>query len=108
MYFLILEGGKMTPTQLAKKMLRSKDGITKIVDTLEREGLVTRGYTKKDRRLTYIKLTPAGLEFMIQKLNKGNMRGQQVMSCLSVSERKTLVDIIEKMREKMISILEES
>jgi len=108
MYFLTLEGGKMTHTQLAKKMLRSKDGITKIVNSLEKEGWVSRGYTKKDRRLIYIKMTPEGYDFLIQKMKQGNLRAEQVMTCLDIEERKTLVELVEKMRVKMISILEEN
>ncbi len=107
MYFLVLEGGRTTPTQLARMMLRSKDGMTKVIDSLEKEGLVVRDYTDKDRRLTYVKLTMAGLEWAMQRFSKGNIRAQQVMSCLDVAEWKTLVNLTEKVRKRLISVLED-
>ena len=82
--------------------------MTKIIDNLEKEGLVVRDYTEKDRRLTYIKLTSAGLEWAMERFHKGNVRAQQVMDCLDVQERKTLINLMGKMRKTMISILESS
>jgi DNA-binding MarR family transcriptional regulator len=105
MWSLILKGGKSTPTLLARMMFRSKHSMTKIIDNLEKEGLVVRDYTNKDRRVTYIKITSDGLEYVKQNFSKGNERAQKVMACLDITERKSLVNLTEKMRKKIATII---
>ncbi len=106
LYFLLLNGGDLTPTQLAGVMLRSKHSVTKIIDSLEREGLIVRDFTNKDRRVTSIKLTSSGLEHLKQRFTKGNERADKVMGILDTEEQKTLVDLTERMRKKMTAILD--
>jgi DNA-binding MarR family transcriptional regulator len=108
MYCLVIMGGSSTPTQLAKMMFRSKHSMTKIIDSLEAEGLVTRDYTDKDRRVTYIKLTNDGLEYVKQNISeKANKRAQEAIACLDKSEQKILVTLMEKMRKNMTLIMNE-
>jgi len=106
MYCLVLLGGSSTPTQLAKIMFRSKHSMTKIIDSLEKEGLVIRDYTNKDRRVTYIKLTSAGLDYIRQNITeKGNKRAIEAMNCLNEEERLELVGLLSKLRKSMTSII---
>jgi DNA-binding MarR family transcriptional regulator len=107
MWLITFLGGTATPTQLARIMFRSKHSITQIVDNLEQEGLVVRDYTNQDRRVTYVKLTAAGLERVKQNFAKGNKRAQEVVSCLDPAEQKVLVNLTEKMRKRMVEILNE-
>ena len=106
LYFLLIRGGRSTPTQLARMMLRSKHSITKIIDDLEKDGLVVRDNTDEDRRVTSIKLTSAGLEHLKNRFHKGNERARKIMECLDTPERKLLVRLMERMRKKMTSMLE--
>jgi DNA-binding MarR family transcriptional regulator len=106
LYFLLLNGGELTPTQLAATMLRSKHSVTKIIDSLEEAGLVVRDFTNKDRRVTSIKLTPSGLEHLKQRFSKGNKRASVVMDSLNDDERKGLVRLTGKMRQRMTAILD--
>lgn len=48
--------------QLADALLLSRSGLTRLVDRLVKRGLVERHTCSDDRRGTYAKLTPAGLE----------------------------------------------
>ena len=106
LYFLLLNGGESTPTQLANTMLRSKHSVTKIIDSLEKEGLIIRDFTNKDRRVTSVKLTAPGLEHLKQRFTKGNERANKVMNILDTKEQKLLVDLTERMRQKMTAMLE--
>ena len=105
LYFLLLNGGESTPTQLANTMLRSKHSVTKIIDSLEKEGLIIRDFTNKDRRVTSVKLTAPGLEHLKQRFSKGNERANKVMDILDTKEQKLLVDLTERMRRKMTATL---
>jgi DNA-binding MarR family transcriptional regulator len=106
LYFLLLNGGELTPTQLAATMLRSKHSVTKIIDSLEEAGLVVRDFTNKDRRVTSVKLTSSGLEHLKQRFSKGNKRANEVMNSLNAAEQTGIVNLTEKMRKKMMAILD--
>ena len=106
LYFLLLSGGESTPTQLSRDMLRSKHSVTKIIDGLEKEGLIARSSTNKDRRVTSVKLTARGLERVKQRFSRGNERAGQVMASLDAKEQKQLAGLTEKMRQRMKEILD--
>ncbi len=106
MWHLVCVGGVSTPTQLADMMFRSKHSVTKIVDNLEREGFILRDFSNKDRRVTQIKVTPAGLKYVKQNQNKAELRAKQVMDCLNNDEQKVLVNMMDKLGQRMTDILE--
>lgn len=54
--------GPLCQKELAQKLLRSGGNITKVVDNLERDGLVVRVRDKNDRRYYRIELTLKGLK----------------------------------------------
>jgi DNA-binding MarR family transcriptional regulator len=106
LYFLLLNGGASTPTQLANTMLRSKHSVTKIIDSLEKEGLVVRESIDRDRRVTSVRLTSAGLEHVRQRFARGNERARKVMGSLDIEEQKQLAALTERMRRRMTALLE--
>ena len=106
MFHLVCAGGISTPTHLAEMMFRSKHSVTKIVDNLEKEGFIVRDFSSKDRRVTHIRITMAGLEYVSNNQNKGNQRARQVMDCLDTSDQKKLVDQTEHLCNRMTDILE--
>ena len=106
MHQLVCAGGVSTPTQLAEKMFRSKHSITKIVDNLEKEGFIVRDFSSKDRRVTRVRVTPAGLQYVKNNQNKADVRAKQVTDCLNISEQKTLVGLLDKLGNRMTDILE--
>jgi MarR family transcriptional regulator, negative regulator of the multidrug operon emrRAB len=61
--FLRARGGHLTPSQLAKLMLRSRNSITKLINGLERDGLIKRVHADNDRRTVIIEVTSKGLKF---------------------------------------------
>lgn len=56
------EGGKMRMHDIASAVLLSRSGLTRLVDRLERDGLVARCSCENDARGAYAVLTPAGRE----------------------------------------------
>lgn len=51
---------------LADLLLLSKSGATRVVDRLEKRGLVAREVSDEDRRVVYAALTPAGTKLVGQ------------------------------------------
>jgi DNA-binding MarR family transcriptional regulator len=56
------EGERMRMCDLADSILLSRSGLTRLVDRLEREGLLVRVACDDDARGSYAKLTPEGRE----------------------------------------------
>lgn len=53
---------RMRRVDLADQVFLSASGVTRLLDGLERQGLVTRGACDSDRRVVYAVLTDEGLE----------------------------------------------
>ncbi len=56
--------GPLNQKQLGEKILKSGGNITKVVDNLEKKGLVTREKNLKDRRFYNIALTQKGTDII--------------------------------------------
>ncbi len=54
--------GPLNQKQLGEKILKSEGNITKVVDNLEKKGLVTREKNLEDRRFYNITLTQSGTD----------------------------------------------
>jgi MarR family transcriptional regulator, organic hydroperoxide resistance regulator len=106
MIHLVKAGGVSTPTQLADKMFRSKHSVTKIVDNLEREGFIVRDFSSKDRRVTQIRVTASGLEYVKNNQRVGDKRAKQVMDCLTDDEQQQMIVLTAKLNKRMTDILD--
>lgn len=60
--------------ELADAVLLSKSGLTRLIDRMERDGLVARQACPDDRRGTFAELTPAGFE-RIRRAAPSHLRG---------------------------------
>ncbi len=108
LHFLVLHKGKWTPSQIAKIMFRSKHSLTKLIDALEQQGLVVRDDSAKDRRVTYIKITSAGLDFVAGKVDIAKKFTDRIVSCLSESERRNFLAYCDKLRKTMAVSLKQT
>ena len=93
-----LSGGSLpqTPAELAEKAGVTRATITGLVDTLERDGLVTREHDSDDRRMMRVHLTHRGHAALGEILPGHFKRMATLMATLSEGERKTLVRLLEK------------
>jgi DNA-binding MarR family transcriptional regulator len=62
LYLADAEGEKMRMCDLASSVILSRSGLTRLVDRLERDGLLVRESCPSDARGAFAKLTPAGHE----------------------------------------------
>ena len=106
LYHLVRVGGSLTPTQLSEAMFRSKHSVTKIMDNLEKEDFIARDFSSQDRRVTVIRVTEAGLDYVKKNQHKGELRAKQVMDCLNEVDQKTLTGFTDKLNVRMTDILE--
>jgi len=86
-----------TPADLAEMSGVTRATITGLVDTLERDGLVTRKHDSGDRRMMLVHLTPKG-HSTLQEILPGHFKQMAAqMAPLSEHERKTLVRLLNKL-----------
>lgn len=101
MYLLVTHGGSMTPTDLSKKIFRTKQAITLAVDSLEKGGLVTREPIGGDRRTRRIKITRKGLDLVKETMADRRELIFSVMSCLGQEEMEQLSTTLKKVRRNL-------
>src|SRR4029077_13765310 len=78
-------------TEVGARMISRDPDVTRLVDRLERRGLVTRSRGAKDRRVVRASITPAGLE-LLKRLDRpvsefvrgmmGHLRTEQLQSLM--------------------------
>jgi len=103
--FIVTRGGQLTPSELASIMLRSNYSITKLLDGLEKEGLIKRSHSSRDRRKVTLELTPAGLQFLKDSLKKAKEAEEDIKSYLTEEELDKLIQLTRKMRLAMLEKL---
>jgi DNA-binding MarR family transcriptional regulator len=103
--FLITRGGKLKPSQLAKLMLRSRNSITRLINDLERDGLVKRAHSNKDQRTVIIEVTDRGLEFTMTNLKKLKPLEEELKAYLDGDDLSVLVGLTRKLRLELIKNL---
>jgi len=103
--FIITRGGKVTPTELAKILLRSRNSVSQLINGLEKDGLVRRYHTTEDRRTVYVEVTSEGLSFIKARFKVLKSLEKEITSCLDDGELRTLVNLTRKLRLRLIEKL---
>ncbi len=106
LHFLITHGGTLTPTELSRRVFRSKHAVTKAVDGLEQEGLVQReGATMKDRRLRKVSITRKGLDIVKNTMPVRQEISSRAMSCLSEAQAMAFTTTLKQLRRHIRNLL---
>ncbi|HVU18676.1 MAG TPA: MarR family transcriptional regulator [Candidatus Didemnitutus sp.] len=93
-------GGPRTPAELADAAGVTRATMTGLVDTLERDGFVKREPDPDDRRMMSVRLTAKGEKFLREFLPVHFRSIASLMSGLSETERKTLVNLLVKIQRR--------
>ncbi len=104
---LTTHGGTMTPTDLSKKVARSKHAITTAVDILVGEGLVRREGEGKDRRLRKVTITSKGLSFVKKLMPTRQAITSKIMSCFDEEASNGFGDYLKQLRQHVLKLVEE-
>jgi DNA-binding MarR family transcriptional regulator len=97
-------GGMLRMTDLADRVLLSRSGLTRLVDRLEREGLVARASCPSDARGTNALLTEAGRD-RLRSAAPTHLRGvaEHVTDRLTPAEVEQLHALMSKLRLDQVS-----
>lgn len=94
------EDAAMRPSELSDALPLTRSGTTRLIDRLERDGLVERRTCKSDRRGSYVALTAAG-EQIFRRAGRVHLRGidEHVGAQLSTSEMADLRRLLSKLTD---------
>jgi DNA-binding MarR family transcriptional regulator len=95
---------RLLMSDFAEGMNVSPTNITKLVDTLVADGLVTRVGHDVDKRRRWAELTPKGARLVEDTLGPVSEHVSGLWDCLEESEKKVLVHLLAKMRLHWMSV----
>ncbi|MSU46991.1 MAG: MarR family transcriptional regulator [Lacunisphaera sp.] len=93
--------GPRTPAELAEAAGVTRATMTGLVDTLERDGFVTREPDPDDRRMMSVRLTAKGEGFLREFLPGHFKVIGAIMYTLTETERKRLVSLLVKVQQQV-------
>lgn len=98
--------GYIKAADLSDMLELSRPSITRILNDLERRGLITRNIDSQDRRSVKIELTEAGIE-AIEKANRRILSiAERLVASLGESDTDKLIESINKLTEIYKEIIE--
>jgi DNA-binding MarR family transcriptional regulator len=99
LHILICNGGSMTATEISRHVWRSKYATVRVIDTLERDGCVTRKQpgNSGDRRKKMVAITEKGVELFEKTFQitmeelcpqiLGGLKEEQIAECYRILEQ---------------------
>jgi DNA-binding MarR family transcriptional regulator len=98
LHILIANGGSMTATEISRHVWRSKYATIRVIDTLERDGFVTRKQPDtSDRRKKMITITGKGVDLFEKTFQVtmeslcpqilGGLTEKQIVECYRILEK---------------------
>ena len=92
--------GRLRMNQVAEAIVHSTGGTTRLIDRLERAGLVVRELCPTDRRAIYVVITPRGNVQLDEALRVHmDYLEEHVSSRLTCDERSALAGLLSKLNE---------
>jgi len=84
---------------VGERLINRDPDITRLLDRMEKRGLVERSRQVKDRRVIAVQITPAGLHVLKQFDKPVEAMHREQFKNLSQSQLKTLIDLLDKVLE---------
>ncbi|HTD84875.1 MAG TPA: MarR family transcriptional regulator, partial [Gemmatimonadaceae bacterium] len=92
-------GAEGLPTlTIGERMIEQTPGVTRLVDRLERKGLVARTPCPKDRRRVFCTITTKGLDLLKELDDPVNRWDVQAVAVLPPSDLDSLINLLDRVR----------
>lgn len=101
-------GGEEQPSQLANNLGVTRATVTGLIDTLERDGLVTRRISASDGRQKSVVLTDKGANKLREMAPEHFARLEAMVGLLTAEERTVFLDLLGRVTEGISALTAES
>lgn len=91
-----------TLTELGQRLFRTKNGLTTVIDNMEREGLVKRVRDNADRRAIRVMATEQGKKLFEMVLPSSRELVYKVMSCYKEDDVSHLTELLQRVRNHVL------
>ena len=98
---LLWNQGEMSQQQLADRMQKDKNSVTKLVDAIERKGFVIRKQSSSDRRSNTIVLTEKAELLKNEAKQKGILILDNMLEGITEEELRSFLGILHKLNSNM-------
>jgi len=98
---LLWNQGEMSQQQLADKMQKDKNSVTKLVDAIERKGFVIRKQNSSDRRSNTIVLTEKAELLKNEAKQKGILILDNMLEGITEEELRSFLGTLHKLNSNM-------
>lgn len=102
----LVKHGDLSPTELRTLLLCDKANITRLLDGMERDGLVKRTQDKSDGRRTHITPSPAGEKLWHKAKQAHGTYTSSRFENLSLEEQRTLHELLPRLKATLQQQLE--
>jgi DNA-binding MarR family transcriptional regulator len=97
------DAGPMNQAALAEELEMTPMGVAKLCDRMEAAGWIVREPSADDRRAKLVSLAPPAQEALEQALALSDLIQADALSDLSRSERALLVELLRKVRDRLVA-----
>ncbi len=86
-------------SEVGERMITRDPDITRLLDRLQKRGLVERARCKRDRRVVYGKITAAGLKLLRELDEPLEKHSREMLRHVGQAKLKQLIELLEKVRD---------
>jgi DNA-binding MarR family transcriptional regulator len=87
----------LTQSELSSRCLTANYTTTRVLDSLEKKGIIERKAHPTSRRAHLVYLTELGQSLRVKGITRGKTTNQEFMSALSESEQDILLTLVNKL-----------
>ena len=98
---LSLSGEPMTVAQIAKVMGQTRQGVQRLADVMERDGLITYKENPFHKKAKLAELTPLGIELYAKAHSRQVPWANGLSEGLGEEELYSALEVLKKLREKL-------
>jgi DNA-binding MarR family transcriptional regulator len=93
---ILYHKGDLKVGDIIEKTLSSIGNINVVVNNLEKQGLVKKEKCSSDKRVTYVRITNAGIKIMDNIFPKHVNNIEEITKSLSKEEKRILIELLKK------------
>jgi MarR family transcriptional regulator for hemolysin len=108
LYWLSRAPEGLSQTALAEQAGVEAPALVRTLDILERQGLVRREPSKRDRRVNVVQLTDTGRSMVVEVKRQRDILRDAAMGGMTAEDYRTLVFLLRQMREGLDGLAESS
>jgi DNA-binding MarR family transcriptional regulator len=96
--------GELPQSELSRMMDVTSGNLSRLLDSLEKEGLIARRSNPQDKRFTFIALTPAGQDLCARLMPEVGAMASQMLEGFTSTEKHTFLELLGRFKRNADSV----